>query len=435
MKSIRRQLLIWQISALVLTGLLVSALTYGLAWNAFNRLRDDRLEQIAYSILRHGVESETGKEDADADDKGQFVSQIWDEKDKLVYSSITYAGPPPQANGNHKVDWRGEEWNVYTLRSGGLTIQVGNPSYNRLTRFAHIAPWLLLPFTVLVSVLGGLIWASVGQALTPLNRVREEIGRRDIASLHALDIQPLPDEIAPLVEAINALLARLDDAIVSQRRFVADAAHELRTPLTAIRLQAQLAGQAASNETQRNELKSLLQGIERAGRLVDQLLRMARLEAAEQQAVLTTVRLDELAKQVVVALSSRADASQIDLGITDFDVVSVTGHFDGLYIMLENLVDNALRYTPAKGTIDVAVTRMGNQAVLQVSDTGPGIPISERESVFDRFHRLAGADIPGSGLGLAIVRQVVDAHNGVVVLADAPGGGLCVRVTLPKPNA
>ncbi|NTV94751.1 MAG: two-component sensor histidine kinase [Thiobacillus sp.] len=431
MNSIRRQLLIWQISALVVTGLLVSLITYALAWNAFNRLRDDNLEQIAYSIQRHGTEPDPGTDPGEEDDKGQFSSQIWDDNNVLVFTSLESGGPPAQPNGSHVVEWNGGEWHVFTLRSGGLTIQVGNPSEHRNTLFARIATWLLLPLTVLVALLGALIWTAVGRALMPLNKVREEIGQRDVASLHALDTRRLPEEVVPLVEALNALLTRLDGAISTQHRFVADAAHELRTPLTAIRLQAQLASQDAQAGPGREALFELQQGVDRAARLVDQLLSMARLEALLQKPRSAPVRLDELAKGLVVEFSSLADAKDIDLGVTDCIPVQIDGHADSLRIMLGNLIDNALRYTPTGGRVDVALTEADGTAVLTVTDTGPGIPKDAREQVFDRFHRLAGADIPGSGLGLAIVRQAVELHRGQVSLADTEGGGLTVRVTLP----
>ncbi|WP_165873557.1 ATP-binding protein [Parasulfuritortus cantonensis] len=430
MISIRRQLLIWQISALVVTGLLVSVITYALAWHAFNRLRDDNLAQIAYSILRHGVESDSGNDAGDDDDKGQFVSQIWDDKHALVYSSID-DGPPAQPSGNRVVDWHGEEWHVFTLRSGGLTIQVSNPSYHRTALFVRITAWLLLPLIVLVAVLGSLIWTAVGRALRPLRRVRYEIGRRDFATLHALDTRRLPEEIVPLVDALNALLIRLDGAISTQRRFVADAAHELRTPLTAIRLQAQLASQSTEPEARSQALAELQQGVDRAARLVDQLLSMARVEAVEQKPRFAAIRLDELVKRVVADFSTQADAKEIDLGVTECAAAQVNGHADSLRMMVGNLIDNALRYTPSGGRVDVALVAGDGKAVLSVVDTGPGIPAGERERVFDRFHRLAGAEIPGSGLGLAIVRQAAELHGGRVSLDAAVAGGLAARIELP----
>lgn len=432
MTSIRRQLLIWQIGALLLTGLVVSLITYVLAWDGFNRIRDYNLEQIAYSVLRHGVVNEDGGEgDDDPRDRGRFFSQIWNARGGLDYVSKPGVDLPPQPDGLHIVYLGDDEWHVYTLRSGGLTIQVAHAATERRAMFAGIAPWLLIPLAVLVAMLGSLIRAAVGRALAPLNQIRDEIVRRDIVSLHALDIHRLPDEIAPLVEALNALLARLDGEIASQRRFVADAAHALRTPLTAIRLQSQLARQTRRTADGDAALTSLHEGIERASHLVEQLLGMARLEAGLRGSGSEPVRLDELAKRVVGEFSSQAEARDIDLGVTDCQAANVLGQSDGLGVMLGNLVDNALRYTPRGGRVDVAVRVDAAGAVVSVTDTGPGIPAAERGRVFDRFYRLASADIPGSGLGLAIVREVAESLGGEVRLDEAENGGLVASVRLP----
>jgi two-component system, OmpR family, sensor kinase len=436
MNSIRRRLLIWQIGALILTALLASLLTYSLAWDGFNRLRDYGLEQIAYSIVRHGVESDSGDdEETDPADRGQFVSQIWMADGSLAYSSLENGGPPPQKPGKHRVYWEGEEWHTYTLHDGGLTIQVGNPIANRARIFAGIALWLMLPITALVVMLGGFIWMSVGRALSPLEHVRAEVGQRDAGKLSLLDTKTLPDEVAPLVETLNELLLRLDSALASQRRFVADAAHELRTPLTAVRLQAQLASRAQLPGERDAALAQLLAGVDRASHLVEQLLQMARLEPDAHPAAFSEVRLDALAKRIVAEFSTQAEAKGIDLGVGACQPAAVSGNAESLRVMLSNLVDNALRYTPAGGRVDVEIGATSGEAILSVTDSGPGIPAAERERVFDRFHRLAGADTPGSGLGLAIVRRVVLLHGGTVTLADAPGGGLSVRVALPSLTA
>jgi len=429
MNSIRRRLLIWQISALIVTGLLTSVVTYSLAWNVFNRLRDYGLEQIAYSVVRHGIEYDN--EDELRNDKGQFVSQIWLADGSLFYSSLDDTGPPLQPPGLNVVSWEGTEWRVFSLKEGGLTVQVATTSANRARRFASIAPWLLIPLLVSVVVLGLLIHAAVTRALAPLQQLRGEIGLRGAKRLHALDARAMPDEVAPLVNTLNDLLARLDTALTMQRRFIADAAHELRTPLTAIKLQAQLVRRSQTPEDQRLALDELEAGVERAAHLVTQLLEMARLGPEGQQPSHVPVRLDELARQVVSHFSSQAEARNIDLGLSRATAESVEGDTESLRIMLNNLVDNALRYVPADSQVDLAVCREGEQVVLTVADHGPGIPESERERVFERFHRLVGADIPGSGLGLAIVREIVAQHHGGVALTDTPGGGLTVRILFP----
>jgi len=429
MNSIRGRLLLWQISALLLTGFLASVLTYLLAWDAFNRIRDYGLEQIAYSVVRHGIEYEN--EEEVRNDHGQFVSQIWASDGSLFFSSLNDIGPPRQEPGLHILTWENTEWRVYTLKEGGLTIQVATTSANRARRFATIAPWLLLPMGVLVVVLGLLIRAAVTRALAPLEQVRGEIGQRGVQSLHALDSRSLPDEVAPLVETLNDLLVRLDQALVSQRRFIADAAHELRTPLTAVKLQAQIARRADNEAEREAALTQLSNGVDRAAHLVDQLLGMARLEPAARQAVFSPLALDALVKQSVADFSTLAEARDIDLGVGECAALTLTGQTESLRMMLGNLLDNAVRYTPVGGRVDVELREQAGMAQLSVSDSGPGIPAAERERVFGRFQRLAGAEIPGSGLGLAIIKQVVGLHGGKVTLDDNPGGGLRVTVTLP----
>lgn len=433
MNSIRRQLLIWQISALILTGLLVSVVTYSLAWNGFNRTRDYGLEQIAYTVLRHGVEYNDETVDL-YEDHGQFASQIWNADGSLFYSSMESGGPPRQTPGLHVLNWNGDEWHVFTLNQAGLTIQVANTTANRNVMFARNVPWLLIPMSMLVALLGVLIWAAVGRALAPLERVRREIGQRDALSLSALDVQGLPKEVAPMVVALNELLARLDSALTAQRRFVADAAHELRTPLTAIKLQSQIAQRSPAQEDRQKALMELEAGVERASHLVSQLLQMARLEPEGVKADPVPVRLDELMKKVVGDFSAQAETRQIDLGITDASPCNFIGRAESLRVMLNNLVDNALRYIPAGARVDLALTQQQEHVVLTVMDNGPGIPREERASVFERFHRLAGAEVPGSGLGLAIVKQIVAQHHAEITLDDTPGGGLTVRIIFSRPG-
>ncbi len=418
MNSIRRNLLKWQIGALLATGLLASLITYALAWNAFNQMRNDGLVQIAYSIVRHGlVENEgDGAEEEDASDKGQFVSQIWGDDGELVYTSLDNGGPPRQKPGHHTLSWRGETWHVYTLEDGGVTIQVSNSAARHYPLFRNIGPWLLLPLTLMTAVLGGLIWLAVGRALRPLDKVRAEIMGQAVPSLRAMETRDLPAEVAPLGEALNALLQRLEQAFATERDFIANAAHELRTPLTAVRLQAQLADQARDAAQRAAALDQLRAGVDRAAHVVEQLLQMARLEPDAQQFAFAEVRLDQLAKNAVADFSPQAEDKRIDLGVGSCRPVRLSGHAESLRILLSNLIENALRHTPAGGRIDVDV------------DEEDGLV---RERVFDRFFRLAGPDTPGSGLGLPIARQAARLHGGEITLGESPAGGLRVRVALP----
>lgn len=437
MTSIRKVLLTWQISALLITGILTSLITYAVAWHAFNHLRNENLTQIAYSIVRHGLVANDGSED-DSTDEGEFASQIWDSNNELQYSSLDNGGPPAQKPGHHLVSWNGEEWRTYTLQNGGLTIQVSNLVARRQVIFREIAPWLLFPLMVMVTILGCIIWLAVGRALRPLMQVRAGIIEQNVSTLRALETRGLPQEILPLGTALNDLLSKLDHAFAMERAFIANAAHELRSPLTAIRLQAQLANSTHDPEPREQALKQLMSGVDRASHLVEQLLQMARLEPDARPLEFIEIRLDQLAKRIVGEFSAHADSKDIDLGIGLCKQVSVKGHAESLRALISNLVDNALRYTPAGGRIDVDVDCVDGLAVLYVSDTGPGIPEALRERIFDRFFRVADADIQGSGLGLSIVKQVAQLHCGEVraegpseAIADESRRGLRIRFVMP----
>jgi two-component system OmpR family sensor kinase len=238
-----------------------------------------------------------------------------------------------------------------------------------------------------------------------------------------------PVEVRPLVRSLNSLLARLADAFDTQRRFAADAAHELRTPLTALTLQIQLARRAETAEERALALDRLEQGVKRSTRLVQQLLTMARLEP-DAARTMGAFDLGALAAAVVDDKRAFAHERQIALEVSA-EPVAISGQQDAMRILLANLVDNALRYTPAGGTVAVTVERNGADACIAVADSGPGIPDEERERVFDRFYRGRSAPAGGSGLGLAIVRQVATLHGGAVKLATSDAGGLLVSARFP----
>jgi two-component system, OmpR family, sensor kinase len=462
MNSIRHRLLFWQIGALLVTGVLVSAITFQLAWNGFNRIRDYGLEQIAYSVIRHGIKPRTENplirqpaattqapttpaapsDDTEArptpteeeiqetiEDLGRFVSQIWHPEGEILYTSHDGVGPPMQQAGFHVVPWNDEVWRVYTIVDASQVVQVAVTSSDRASSFAELVPWLMVPLALLVVVLGLMIHTAVIRALKPLEQMGRDIGARDVTGLHAVSTENLPEELVPLGSALNQLLERVDTLLASQRRFVADAAHELNTPLAAVKLQAQLA-RRASDAQRKAALDELDQGIERATHLVAQLLQMARLEPDVRQRQPQPVRLDELAAKVVAAFSAQAEARDIDLGLDRSDVAWVFADPAELRVLLDNLVDNALSHIPAGSRVDVRVHHLGDRVELEVSDNGPGIPEAERERVLQRFVRLNPQDTTGSGLGLAIVAQILKNKGGELLLGTTPGGGLSVRVRL-----
>jgi signal transduction histidine kinase len=304
----------------------------------------------------------------------------------------------------------------------------------REDRAAALALDTLRPFALLLPVLALFIWFTVGRALVPLERLTGQVRARRVDALDALPDARLPAEVQPLVNALNELLARLRAALERERAFLADAAHELRTPLTALHLQMEMLGHAQGEAERRAAMDSLSAGVQRAIRLVEQMLAMARAEPRANPAPLLPVRLDVLAREAVTDLVPLADARQVDLGLTSEAPVTVAADAEALRTLLRNLIDNAVQHSPAGGRVDVAVEPGSDStgARLLVSDEGPGIPEAERARVFDRFYRRAGNPSPGSGLGLAIVRTIADAHHASVTLEDNPQGrGLRVRVSFP----
>ena len=285
---------------------------------------------------------------------------------------------------------------------------------------------MALPALIVLPLLGGWTWIAIRRGLRPLDVVAGEIAAREPDRLAALTPAYAPTEVEPLVSAVNNLFTRVEAAIANERRFTADAAHELRTPLAALAAQAQVIGLARDDSERRHALDQLDTSLRRTTRLVEQMLTLARLDHA-RVAGHTPVRLDSLAEGICADLGALAIERQIGLEL-EAAPTTVSSDGDMLAVLLRNLVDNALRYTPAGGRVTVTV----RERQLLVTDDGPGIPAAAREAVFDRFHRLAGQDSAGSGLGLSIVRRIAE-HIGVrVELQDAAAGrGLTAAVYFP----
>jgi two-component system OmpR family sensor kinase len=286
---------------------------------------------------------------------------------------------------------------------------------------------------VLIPLFGTVIWLAVGRGLRPLSAMSRAVAKRRPDALAPLAERDLPAELQPLAGSLNDLLSRLDAALGAQRRFTADAAHELRTPLAALKLQLDMARRADDVPARLAAYDDLEAGVERAAHLVDQLLTLARVEPEALATRAADCDLVALAKEAIVARGALAADKRVDLGLARDAPVPVRGDPASLAILLSNLLDNALRYTPAGGKVDVAIDDDGGVAVLTVADTGPGIPAEERDRVFDRFFRGAGNRAPGSGLGLSIVKRIADAHHATITLdAPAQGSGLVVTVRFPR---
>ncbi len=434
MTSIRRQLLLGLLAVVLIAGLVAAWGVYRRAHEEVSELFDYQLRQMALSLRDQSFEPFSGGSRG-IEEGFDFAIQVWSEDGVRMYFSRPHTGLPSRARlGYATVETSEGDWRVFSIQQRGLTLQVAQPMAIRQRLAAAAALRTLAPFLFLLPALGLLVWFIVGRGLKPLVSVAGAVKARTPTALHPLPEQNLPDEIRPLVTALNDLLARLGRAISAQRDFVADAAHELRTPLTALRLQVQLAERAREPDEQAAAFATLKQGLDRATHLVEQLLTLARQEPEAVYRPGGFVDLGELVREVVTVLEPIAGAKSMDLGVTRDEAGTIPGARDALRTLLVNLVDNAIRYTPRGGRVDVAAYREGDSAVLEVIDNGPGIPPEERERVFDRFYRRVGSDAGGSGLGLSIVKNIAERHRARLVLDAGPAGkGLAVRVVF-SPN-
>jgi two-component system OmpR family sensor kinase len=338
--------------------------------------------------------------------------------------------------GFSNVRANGTTYRVFSIQTSNQTVQVAQDLAVRRNMAGNLALRTLGPIAVMMPILMLVVWWVVSGSLQPVARVRSQVAARQADDLSPVSDTGLPDEVRPLVQELNLLFGRVKTAFEAQQHFVADAAHELRTPLAALRLQAQSLDRADNPEARRVAVARLTAGIDRATRLVEQLLVLARQEAtAAEGAVARPVDLADLARRTVADLAGVAAAKGVDLGVQQADPATVEGQPDALQILLRNLVDNAVKYTPGGGTVDISVQHEGGKVVVQVEDSGPGIPPEERERVFDRFYRVAGSDAAGSGLGLAIIKAIAERH-GATLLLDASQrlGGLKAVVTFGSPS-
>ena len=434
--TLRVRLLLSLLAVLVVAALAMGGSVY---WNVLRQtesLFDYQLRQMALSLRDQG---EIGPEDARALADGQldYVIQIWREDGHEVYATQLQTEPPARAVlGFADIAAGGIVWRTFSVETRDRVIQVAQPERVRHERAAQAALRSVVPLLAVAPALALVIGWLVSRSLAPLQRLAVEVRARDSGSLQALPVAGLPEEVLPLVQSLNALLDRLGSALAAQRHFVGDAAHELRSPLTALKLQVQVMRRAPDDATRDAAARALTAGVDRATRLVEQLLALARSEAGPPREA-TAAPLAELVRQAMADVGPFAATrgTTLELDVADgAAALTVAGDAD-VSVLARNLIDNAVRYSPHGGRVSVWVggdAANPSAPVLQVDDDGPGIPEADREMVFDRFvRRDNAADQTGSGLGLAIVRQVALRQGAQVVLSESPAGGLRVRVTWP----
>jgi signal transduction histidine kinase len=428
MKSIRAALSTGLLLSALLIALILGAVTYRQTLRENEDLFDYQLRQIALSLRNHGLTPQPPAFGGEDGERPQVVIQIWTAAGAIVYLSDPQNPVPDRPTlGFADMVSGGRRWRVFSLPAGDRIIQVAQPLQLRRDLAAAAALRSLLPLLAFAPVMALMIWWLVRHSLRPVRRLADEVARRDAHSLDEVPAQDLPEEIAPLAAALNAMLGRLKKAFASQRAFVADAAHELRSPLAALKIQLQLLDRA-QDEAARSQARTQLQdGVERASRLIDQLLTAARTDPTEAAGAFGPVDLAETTRQVMAGLHLMAEQKSIDIALEAADHVVIHGDPDAIAILIRNLVDNAIRYTPAHGAVRATIGRTGTVS-LTVEDSGPGIPESAQQRVFDRFYRGEHQQQSGSGLGLSIVKNIADRHGAGVEMGASSLGGLRVVV-------
>ncbi|MEP7140939.1 MAG: ATP-binding protein [Caldimonas sp.] len=428
MSSIRVRLLVSLLALLGLTALAIAAITYRNVLGETEALFDYQLQQMALSLRDQGQidPSEAGTL---ADEQLDVVIQIWTVDGRSIYASRAHSSLPARALlGLATLVVEGHAWRTYSVATRDRVIQVAQPVEIRQRLAAHAAWRGVLPLLLVTPLAAFAIWWLAAKNLAPLERLAGEVRSRDAGSLEPLPTGDLPDELAPLARALNALLDRLKGSLDTQRAFVADAAHELRSPLTALKLQLRLLRHAGDGQARAAAIEGLGAGIERAARLIEQLLTLARSEPGSAPLALEPIDLAGLARETLAAMHPFALDRGSELILDARSPVTVAGERSSLTALVRNLVDNALRYSPPRTRVDVGVWEDADAAWLRVDDAGPGIPASDRLRVFDRFYRRESGGEEGTGLGLAIVRTVAERHGAALSLDASPAGGL--RVTL-----
>ena len=422
--SLRRRLLTLVLVAIGFVTVLQAGIAYRSALREADRMFDYHLEEVARSV--HG-----GVPFAPGADVSEYSVQVWGPDGTTLYRSNTRDMPAQAVLGFSDSRVNGARLRIYTLQTPEHTIQIAQDLDAREARARTVALSAVTPVLLLAPLLMLAVGGVIGGSLAPLARMRRQVATRAARDLSPLSADGVPAEVQPLVGELNALFARVQGTLEAQTHFVADAAHELRSPLTALKLQLQAAERARDDTARQDAIVQLRSGIERSIALVEQLLALARLEGKPEEAS-ETVDVEELARQAVSDLLPTAHRKGIDLGLATSEPLRVASNRESLHLILRNLLDNAVKYTPSGGRVDIALGRDAQGAWLVVEDSGPGIPEAERHSVFDRFYRVAGSEAEGSGLGLAIVKTVAERLGACVQLGQSPAlGGLRAEVRFP----
>ncbi|MBB1201082.1 sensor histidine kinase [Enterobacteriaceae bacterium 89] len=422
--------------AILLTALLSGGLTYYLALDEANELQDDTLSQIAQLInyvpaQAPALDKTAQKMEGEVDASIAIAFLSPDASAQNVFELIQ-----PFRSGFQDVQSHGQHYRVLVHQiAGGSLVAVGQLRAVRDEIASESALRTLIPLAILLPILLLVANDLTRKSFRPMLRLAEEVNQRDERDLTPFADEGIPDEVRPFVVGINKLLQNIATAMQTQKRFIADAAHELRTPLTALTLQAEHLSATDMPPLAHQRLVAMRQGLSRTNRLLEQLLIMAREQQAPQAETVVPVSVESLFRELIEDLLPLASEKSIDLGVVNVPLAGQPLLIDknSLYVTLKNVIENAIRYIPPEGQIDLSARLEANRLIVEVEDNGPGIPAEERERVFDAFYRPEGTPQPGSGLGLSIVKACVNRLGGQITLKTSQRfpSGLLVQIALP----
>lgn len=436
MTSLRKQLLMWLVPVFLAVAVISSVWTYYMYGFMVGKFMDGQMRVLADSHVEGtlGLPTLRPLTDHDISEGGALVVQVWDKEGGLLTTSYPALGVPLQATNGFvdvKAGWR--RWRVYSVHMPGRTVQSIQCLEFRQGIINKQALQAGMPIALLIPISALLLWFAACRAMGKLETVARAAAAQDENTIVELPTKDIPSEISPLVVAVNTLLTRLRDAFASQRRFVQDAAHELRTPITAMTLQLENLKAHAMDAETTAQVTQFEAGLKRTKRLIEQLLRLARQEAPQKGDVASSIDLVQFLRDLISDLMPCADHRDIDLGLSVAIGATVRANPHDLRSVLHNLLDNALRYTPEHGVVDVRLRADDGKVIVEIVDSGPGIPPDLLPRVCDRFFRIEGSDQEGSGLGLAIAKHAAE-RNRIDLHLDnrIERSGLVARVTFPE---
>lgn len=447
-RSIRRFLLISLFISITIASSITAIGNYLLDRSVIQPYLDEKLFRF-YNIIdalnqsvtvNKNIETEVEKNlnTVEPTTPQHLLFQVWDPKQKLLFHSINNFFVPlkdvPIGFSDQII--QGNDWRIYAdydkkSHDKIIVAELYDIRYRFADEIARNNAYILL---VTYPIFGILIWIIVGLALRSITRVTNEISNRASTYLEPVNPENIPLEIKPLVSELNQLFVRLKLAFDRNKRFAADAAHELRTPLAALKTQAQVAIKADNPNDRDGALQKVIQGVDRSSHVVAQLLTLSRLTQEDTLNDVGPVDLHKLATEIVAYLVPIALEKNIEVELSSpLEEVLVLGNETALGILIRNIVDNAIRYTPEQGAVKIELLVTNDNVTLRVTDTGTGIPVELRERVFERFYRILGTSASGSGLGLAIVSHIAELHHAHISLSTPQSGkGLQFDVIFPR---